>query len=101
MDNLHIGLNHFLALGAILFTIGLYGIISGKSAFTWLTGIQFMLTSINICFAALSKYQVSSFAGQIMTVFIIILGTIQIAIAAFFTMRLSKFVNHNDAGEIK
>ena len=100
MDNIHVGLNHFLVLGTVLFAIGLYSIISGKSAFAWLAGLQFILAAINICFAALSKYQTSSYAGEIAPVFIIILGTFQIAIAAFFALRHYKLNDPGDSGDL-
>jgi NADH-quinone oxidoreductase subunit K len=77
-----VGLNHFLGLGAILFGLGLYGIITRKNAISWLIGIELMLSAIIIILIAFSRYQDSGTEGQAAPVFIIIIGSIQVAGAA-------------------
>ncbi len=82
MGIFHIGLNHFLGLGAILFSLGLYGIITRKNPVSWLLGIELMLSAIIIILLALSRFQDSGTEGQVVPVFIIIIGSFQIAAAA-------------------
>jgi NADH-quinone oxidoreductase subunit K len=47
---------HYLAVSAILFCIGLYGIITRKNAVVILMSIEFMLNAANLNFVAFSRY---------------------------------------------
>src|SRR5947209_5516346 len=49
-------LTHFLVLGAILFSIGLYGALSKHNAVAVLMGIEIMLNAVNITLVAFSAY---------------------------------------------
>jgi NADH-quinone oxidoreductase subunit K len=90
MEIFRIGLNHFLGLSALLFGLGLYGIITRKNPLSWLIGIQLLLSAINIALVAFSRYQNSGNEGQVLPVFIIIAGTFQIICAASIIFRYYK-----------
>ena len=53
---MEIGLNHYLVLGAILFGLGLFAMISRKNAILVLMGIELMLNAANINLVAFSHY---------------------------------------------
>ena len=47
-----IGLLHYLTLGAILFGIGLYGVLTKRNVIAILMCIELMLNAVNINFIA-------------------------------------------------
>jgi NADH:ubiquinone oxidoreductase subunit K len=51
-----ITLNHFLVLGAALFCIGLYGVLTSKNALRIVISVELILNAVNINLAAFSVY---------------------------------------------
>ena len=75
-----ITLNHFLILGAILFTIGVSGIfINRKNIITILLSIELMLLAININFTAFSVY-LDNILGQVFVMFILTVAAAESAV---------------------
>lgn len=66
-----IGLNHFLVVAAVLFTIGVYGIfINRKSIINILLSIEVLLLAININLVAFSAFM-NDIVGQIFVIFVL------------------------------
>ena len=75
-----IGIEHFLTLAGILFTIGVFGIfLNRKNVIVILMSIELMLLSVNINFVAFSAY-LDDMAGQIFTMFILTVAAAEAAI---------------------
>ena len=75
-----IGLPHYLAVAAILFTIGVFGIfVNRKNIIIILMSIELILLSVNINFVAFSAY-LNDMAGQIMAMFILPVAAAEAAI---------------------
>ena len=75
-----IGLNHFLVVAAILFTIGVLGIfINRKNVIVLLMSIELMLLAVNINFVAFSVFQ-HNLIGQIFTMFVLTVAAAEAAI---------------------
>ena len=62
--------NHYLVLSAMLFVIGLVGILTRRNMIVVLMSIELVLNSVNLNLVAFS-YQYSDLTGQIFGVFII------------------------------
>ena len=62
--------NHYLVLSAMLFVIGLVGILTRRNMIVVLMSIELVLNSVNLNLAAFS-YQYSDLTGQILGVFVI------------------------------
>jgi NAD(P)H-quinone oxidoreductase subunit 4L len=76
-----IGLNHYLILSAVLFAIGLYGVLSKKNLITILMCIEIMLNAVNISMVAFSRYVVPALlTGQVFAIFIIIVAASEAAV---------------------
>lgn len=91
-----IGLNHFLIISAILFALGLFGIITRKNAVMVLMGIELILNAANINFVAFAKYGNLGLDGQIYALFIIILAAAEAAVALGIILNIYKnFTNVN------
>ena len=70
-----VGLEHYLVLSAILFSIGLYGVLAKRNAVVILMCIEIMLNAVNIASVAFSRYVVPMLlTGQIFAIFVIVVA---------------------------
>lgn len=77
---LNIGIQHFLVLAALLFTIGVFGMfLNRKNVIVILMSVELMLLSVNINFVAFSAY-LNDLTGQIFTMFILTVAAAEAAI---------------------
>ena len=68
---MEITLNHYLILSALLFCIGLYGLITRNNAFRVLMSIEVILNAININFVAFAHYiDPIMVKGQVFSLFV-------------------------------
>ena len=76
----NIALEHFLFLGAILFTLGVLGIfLNKKNLIIILMSIELILLSVNINFISFSSY-LGDLSGQIFAMFILTVAAAEAAI---------------------
>ncbi len=75
-----IGLSHYLAVAAILFTIGVLGIfINRRNVIVILISIELILLAVNINFVAFSAFQ-HNMLGQIFTMIVLTVAAAEAAI---------------------
>jgi NADH-quinone oxidoreductase subunit K len=77
----HVQLGHFLIVSALLFALGIYGIVTRKNAIMVLMGLELVLNAANLNLIAFSRYGGVNFDGQIAAIFVIILAAAEAAIA--------------------
>ena len=66
-----VGLVHYLVLSAILFSIGLYGVLAKRNAVIILMCIEIMLNAVNITLVAFSRYVTPlALTGQVFAIFV-------------------------------
>lgn len=65
-----IGLFHYLTLAALLFCIGLYGVLTRRNAVAVLMSLELMFNAVNINLVAFSHYR-PEVTGIIFSLFII------------------------------
>lgn len=76
-----LGLEHFLVLSAVLFSIGLYGALAKRNAVIILMCIELMLSAVNITLIAFSRYIVpAQLTGQIFAIFVIVVAAAEAAV---------------------
>jgi len=69
----------YIGLGAILFMIGVSGVVLRKNIIIMLMGIELMLNSVNINLVAFSYY-LNDIRGQIFAVFTITIAAAEVAV---------------------
>lgn len=75
-----IGIGHYLAVGAILFTLGVFGIfLNRKNIIVILMSVELILLSVNINFVAFSS-QLGDLVGQIFALLILTVAAAEAAI---------------------
>ncbi len=98
MEN--IGLNHFLIISVLLFSMGIFGIITRRNAVMVLMGVELILNAANINFIAFSKYGNFGYNGQAMALFIIVLAAAEAAIALAIVLNIYKTFSTVNVDEI-
>ncbi|MCL2713471.1 MAG: NADH-quinone oxidoreductase subunit NuoK [Alphaproteobacteria bacterium] len=75
-----IGLGHYLAVGAILFTLGILGIfLNRKSIIIILMSIELILLAVNINFVAFSTF-LGDIIGQVFALLVLTVAAAEAAI---------------------
>ncbi len=75
-----IGIGHYLAVGAILFTIGVFGIfLNRKNVIIILMSIELILLAVNINFVAFSAH-LGDLVGQVVSLFVLTVAAAEAAI---------------------
>lgn len=85
---MQVGLTHFLVVSAILFSLGIFGVVTRKNAILVLMGIELILNSANINFIAFSRYGGMQLDGQAIAVFVIILAAAEAAVALAIVLNI-------------
>ena len=76
-----VGLEHYLILSAVLFSIGLYGVLSKRNAVVILMCVEIMLNAVNIALIAFSRYIAPALlTGQIFAIFVIVVAAAEAAV---------------------
>lgn len=96
-----IGLEHYLILSTILFSIGLYGALAKRSAIVILMSIELMLNAVNIAMVAFSRYVVPLLlTGQVFAIFIIVVAAAETAVGLAIIMAIYRGRQTIDATKI-
>ncbi len=73
------GLHGYLALAALTFSIGLFGVLTRKNAIGILLGIELMLNAVNINLVAFARFH-GDIAGLVFTLFTISITVAEVAV---------------------
>ena len=81
----HPDLSKFLTIGALLFIIGVAGVLTRRNIIVIFMSIELILNAANLNFIAMSRYlqdtgNVNAVAGQIFAVFVIVVAAAEAAI---------------------
>jgi NADH:ubiquinone oxidoreductase subunit K len=96
-----LGLEHYLILSAILFSIGLYGALTKRNAVIILMCIELMLNAVNITMVAFSCYIVPLLlTGQIFAIFIIVVAAAEVAVGLAIILAIYRGLETIDATKI-
>ena len=75
-----VGLEHYLTLAALLFTIGVFGMfLNRKNVIVILMSLELLLLAVNINFVAFSAH-LGDLVGQVFTMFILTVAAAEAAI---------------------
>ncbi len=84
-----VGLQQYLVLSAVLFSIGLYGALTKRNAIAILMSIEIMLNAVNIAMVAFSRYIVPLLlTGQVFAIFIIVVAAAETAVGLAIIMAI-------------
>lgn len=93
---MEIGLNHFLVIGAILFALGLFTVLTRRNAISVLMGVELILNSANINYVAFAHYSSASLDGQIYAIFVIMLAAAEAAVGLAIVLAIFQIFHSID-----
>jgi NADH-quinone oxidoreductase subunit K len=76
---MHIGLEHYLAVSALLFSLGLLGVIVRRNLLVIYMSLELMLNAANLALVAFSRFN-DNLSGQIMVFFIITVAAAEVSV---------------------
>ena len=93
-------LGAYLTLAALVFAIGLFGVLTRRNAVGILLGIELMLNAVNINLVAFSRFH-ANIAGMLFTLFTIAITVAEVALGLaivilLFRMRRTATADHID-----
>lgn len=89
----------YIILSIVLFSIGLFGVLTRKNIIAILMSIELMLNSINLNFVYFSRNLVD-ISGQIFSLFIIAMAAAEVTIGLAIVINIYREFNNVDIEEI-
>ena len=76
---MNVGLQHYLIVSAVLFSLGLLGVIVRRNLLVIYMALELMLNAANLALVAFSRYN-ETLNGQVMVFFIITVAAAEVAV---------------------
>lgn len=76
---MNVGLEHYLVVSAILFCLGLLGVIVRRNLLVIYMGLELMLNAANLALVAFSRFN-NNLDGQVFVFFIITVAAAEVAV---------------------
>jgi len=102
MDNIlnQIGIENYLFLSAILFSIGVFGVLYRRNAIIVFMSIEIMLNAVNLLFVAFSTYHQDS-EGQIFVFFSMAVAAAEVAVGLAILVSVFRNIGAIDIAKLK
>ncbi len=93
-------LQSYLTVTAILFTFGLYNVITRKNAVGILMGVELILNAASINMVAFAHFNGNQVAGSLFSLFLIVLAASEAAVALAIVVSIYRQFHTIDADEV-
>ena len=91
--------NYYIALSAVLFSLGALGVLARRNPLVIFMSIELMLNAANLAFAAFSRMYLS-FSGQIFVFFVIAVAAAEVAVGLALIVAIFKTRKDVDIDDI-
>ena len=82
-------LENYLVLSAIMFSLGVYGVLTRRNAVLILMSVELMLNAVSLNFVAFASYlDPSNIIGAVFAVFVITVAAAEVGLALAIIIRL-------------
>ncbi|MFA6223338.1 MAG: NADH-quinone oxidoreductase subunit NuoK [Desulfomonilaceae bacterium] len=96
-------LEHYLVLSALLFSLGMVGVMFRRNLIVILMSLELMMNAVNLSFVAFSRY-LGSIEGQVFVLFVMVVAAAEVAVGlaiAVAVFRQRGTININDISLLK
>jgi NADH:ubiquinone oxidoreductase subunit K len=96
-------LHHYLVLSALLFAIGVWGVLRNRNALIIFMSIELMLNAVNISLMAFSSF-LKDFSGQVFIFLVMAVAAAEVAVGLAIIVsifRIKESVNVDDVNIMK
>ena len=94
-----IPLHHYLVVAALLFVIGLYGLLVRRNVLMALLSIELILNSANLSFVAFSSF-LGELTGQVMVFFTMIVAAAEVTVGLAVVMLFYRKKDSTDTDKL-
>ena len=97
-------LNNYLFISAVLFSLGVFAVMTRRNGIAVLMGVELMRNAANINFVAFSRFGGMNLDGHIFSLFVIVLAAAEAAVALAIVINIYNnlnTINIDDASELK
>ena len=95
-----IGLEHYIILSGIIFSIGLIGVVSSRNVLKVLLSLELLLAASNLSFVAFSYFN-GDYAGQLIVFFVILVAAAEVAIGLAIVVLMYHNLSTIQTDEVK
>lgn len=95
-----VGLEHYLILSALLFVIGLAGMLTRRNVLMVLLSIELILNAANLSFVAFSSF-LGDLSGQIVVFFTMIVAAAEVTVGLAIVLLLHRHKGTTDIEDLK
>ena len=95
-----INLHHYLAVSAILFSIGLVGILTRRNVLMILLSIELILNAANLSFVSFSSF-LGDLSGQVVVFFTMIVAAAEVTVGLAIVVLLFRKKETTNIDELK
>ena len=96
---MQVGLEHYLTVSAVLFALGLLGVIVRRNILVIYMSLELMLNAANLAFVAMSRFN-NNLNGQVMVFFIITVAAAEVAVGLALIVALYRRRQTADVGDL-
>ncbi len=99
-----VDLNTYLVIGALLFSLGLFGVITRRNGVAVLMGVELILNAANVNFVAFARFGGMDLSGHVFSLFVIILAAAEAAVALAIILNIYNnmgTINIDEADQLK
>ena len=93
-------LNQFLILAAVLFCIGVYGVLARRNGVLVLMSIELMLNAVNINLIAFSAY-LHQAAGNVFALFVITIAAAEVGVGLAIVLLIYRNLHSPDLDHLE
>jgi NADH-quinone oxidoreductase subunit K len=92
-------LNHYLVLSALLFSIGVAGVLLRRNAIIIFMSIELMFNAVNLTFIAFARY-LDALDGQIFVLFVMAVAAAEVAVGLAIIIAIFKRKSSADVDRV-
>lgn len=96
---MQVGLEHYLVVSALLFSIGLFGVITRRNLILIYMSLELMLNAANLALVAFSRFN-NNLDGQLMAVFVVTVAASEVAVGLALIVALFRRKQTTDVKDI-
>jgi NADH-quinone oxidoreductase subunit K len=96
---LDVTVNWYLILGALLFGVGMIGMLTRRNPLVMFMCIELMLNAVNLTFVAMAK-KLNDLGGQIAVFFVLVVAAAEVVVGLAIIMAILRRRPHSTADDV-
>ena len=97
MDSLQV----YLIIAAILFSLGMFAVITRRNAIAVLMGVELILNAANLNFIAFARFGGMNIHGHVIALFVIVLAAAEVAVALAIIINIYQNFNSINVDDVQ